>query len=247
MNWASARCRCASWPRSTVKRAPESLAPASASSQPWRAPRSTWSLHREVEAARRAPAQDFAGCRFRPCPAARTRRGMFGMPSAISASLACTSASACSLALSLSPMPATSAISGGDVFALGLGLADRLGAGIAQVLQLLRLGRQRLRSPSSDSIADDVQHVAAGVLEARGGFGKARAQQSRIEHGGESGVKAERGLSLPRCGSRNADRAQAGPPTRFSRQLALAADRATRRSRHRRAASRPVARSGRPP
>ena len=44
MNCASARCRRASSPRSTVKRAPESFEPVSPSSQPLRAPSSTWSL-----------------------------------------------------------------------------------------------------------------------------------------------------------------------------------------------------------
>jgi len=63
-----------------------------------------------------------------------------------------------------------------DVFALGLGLADGLGTGVAQVLQFLRLGGQLLAFGFQRLDGGHVQGVAAGVLQARGGFGQARTQ-----------------------------------------------------------------------
>ena len=68
-------------------------------------------LDREIEGARRAPAVLFDVVAFRRRPAAPTRSGRFGMPSAIASICARMASSRASLALSSSPKPATSAIS----------------------------------------------------------------------------------------------------------------------------------------
>ena len=140
MNCASARCRRASCPRSTVKRAPDSLAPASPSSQPLRAPSSTWSLTAKSKlrgvpqrCCSTLPVSSLPGRhRFvrqvRECPA-RSRRSR---PRIVS--------SRASRGLELVAETGDLGHQRGDVLALGLRLADRLGARVAQVLQLLGAG-----------------------------------------------------------------------------------------------------------
>ena len=110
MNCASARCRRASWPRSTVKRAPDSLAAVSASSQPWRAPSSTWSLTGKSNV-RGVPQRCCSALPASSLPTGTLACGRLGMPRAMPSISARISSSFTSEAFSSSPKPATSAIS----------------------------------------------------------------------------------------------------------------------------------------
>ena len=71
----------------------------------------------------------------------------------------------------------------GHVFTLGLGLADGLGAGIAQVLQLLRAALDGLALGLEAFERGHVEVETPGLLQARSGVGKMATQQVRVEHG----------------------------------------------------------------
>src|SRR5690606_32137338 len=110
MNCASARCSRASSPRSTVKRAPLSLAAVSPSSQPLRAPSSTWSLTAKSNV-RGVPQRACSTFCDSSAPTGTEGSGRLGMPSAIASISPRTASSRASLAFSSSPKPATSASS----------------------------------------------------------------------------------------------------------------------------------------
>ena len=109
MNWASARCSRASWPRSTVKRAPHSLAAVSPSSQPLRAPSSTWSLTSKSKL-RGVPQRCCSTLSASSLPTGTDASGRLGMPSAIASISPRSRSSSSSEAFSSSPNAATSAI-----------------------------------------------------------------------------------------------------------------------------------------
>src|SRR5690606_37241416 len=80
-----------------------------------------------------------------------------------------------------------------DVLAAGLGLADRLGAGIALVLQLLRLDLQRLALLLERGKARRIQLKAASA-QSRGDIIEVRSQTSRVEHPHTPGLVTAAGI-----------------------------------------------------
>ena len=181
MNCASARCRRASWPRNTVKRAPLILAAVSPSSQPLRAPSSTWSFTAKSKVLRRAERLLFDVLAF---VAAQRHRGVRQVRDAQGDRLD-LAAQVVELDFRCLQLVAERSDFGHHrrhVLALGLEHADLLAAGIAQVLQLLGAHLQLLATCFQRFEVADVQLEAAAGAQAFGEFGGIGAQQGGIEH-----------------------------------------------------------------
>src|SRR3546814_16656817 len=71
-----------------------------------------------------------------------------------------------------------------SILALGLGMADGLGARVAQVLQFLGAGLQLLALGLQRVQHRDIEHKAARGLEPLGGLCGVASQQIRVEHVG---------------------------------------------------------------
>ena len=183
MNCASARCRRASWPRSTVKRAPRQLRRGVAIEPAVARAEFDVVLDREIERARRAPAVLFDVVRSRRRPAAPTRAAGSGCRARSPRSRARMRPGATSRGLELVAEAGDFGHQRRDVLALRLGLADRLAARVAQVLQFLGAHLQSLALGFQRSSAATSQVEAAGFAQARGEFGGLGTQQVGIEHG----------------------------------------------------------------
>ncbi len=154
-------------------------------------------LDREIELARRAPAQDFLVVvfvlaqrhgRVRDVRQAQRDLGELGL----------YVGQRLFVGLELVADAGDFGHQRGDVLALALGLADGLGPRITQVLQFLGLGGQLLALTLQGLDGGHVERETTGFLEALGGFGQARTQQCGVQHDRSRVMTRNAGLSL--CG-----------------------------------------------
>ena len=108
MNCAKARCSKAIWPRITVKRAPDNLAPVS-KSKPKGAPKSTWSLTSKSKL-RGVPILRTSTLSFSSRPTGTVSLGMLGKCNNKSSNCSCTALYASSACFNSSPKLPTSAM-----------------------------------------------------------------------------------------------------------------------------------------
>ncbi len=203
MNCPSARCSCASWPRITVKRAPESLAPAFAIQPAMTFAEIDVILDLEIESPRRAPATHFVIVSFVFADRYRFVRNI-GDEQRDIGQFRLHLGECLFVGLELVANAGDLRHQRRDILALALGLADGLGAGVAQILQLLRVSGQLLALAFQRLHGRHVEREASGFLETRGGFGQARTQQCGVQHDWIRNKGNKAGLSLPGRCRRNA-------------------------------------------
>ena len=211
MNCASARCSRASWPRSTVKREPDSLAAVSPSSQPWRSPRATWSFTSKSNA-RGVPQRCCSTLPDSSLPAGTEASGRLGMPAAIASISARISSRRSSEAFNSSPKPATSAITAATSSPLALSMPicllrvlRRFCSSCVRTCNCLRSASsasRRATSRSKPRLSRRRAARSAAWLRSRTG-----SSMEAASHGREralSPVRArlrDRGDAVPECGA----------------------------------------------